>query len=208
MARSTDDSDDRTKRRRNDPGYEVLPDDDDEGEALDAKYRRRQRLRREDRDDDYASRKWQRKRRRFPWVVNVLGIVCALSTLVTAPLALLGLVALIGRPNKFTVALPVIFGGLTVFFGRIAWGVWRRRASGDLLKRSGILSAGTGAMMCFIGGPWTLGALERGDVLKTPSNVMAVICVSGIWLLGIGLLALFTRERLRQWAGRDRRYAG
>jgi hypothetical protein len=197
MARSTDDSDDRRKRcPKDDAGYEVLPDDDDE--PHDAEYRRRRWGR--DPDDQPDARKRRRKRHPFPWVVNLLGVVCAFSMLLTAPLTVAGLALFIAHPSKLTVAPPVGFGGLTVFFGRIAIGVWMRRASGDVLKQTAKIAIWIGSVTCIFLGPFTLRAFQDEKTLRTSHYMLAAVCASAVWVIGVGLLALFTHERLRQWA--------
>jgi hypothetical protein len=226
MAQSTDDPD--GKRPRPDPGYDVLP-DEEEADRYGPEVRRR--LRREGRrsgpdrdyevvpddephDAEYRRRKWgedfgdgpkrrkRRKRHPFPWIVNLLGVVCAVSIVVTIALALVSSVAAVLAPSRAMIAFMGIFWGLTAFFVRIAWGVWKRRASGELLVRSGVLSLLMGALMLAISGSWTLGAWERGELFKNRPYLMEGIFVSAVWLLGVGSLALLTREELRRWARR------
>jgi hypothetical protein len=191
MARSTDDSDDRRKRRpKDDPDYDVLPDDDDEeGE--------RPRPRRRRRDEDDYDRPRRRRRPRpgaFP-TRPILGILCGIATPLCALAAIRGTIRFFVELSSGnwsgigTFVATVILVVLAKLYGQAALVIWQGNADEYDFRMCGIASFAIGGIsslpMCFQATGVLSGRMPSSGVVAW---MVTWLVLMGLWV-GIGVLS-------------------
>jgi hypothetical protein len=192
MAQSSDEPGRRRKPKAEpDPGYEVLPDDD---EPHDAEYRRRRW--RDDEDDDQAPARRRRRpsgrKDRVRRIRLALGIVCSVTSVVVALVAV-GAVAgtVLGpinggraRLSKGWLTLLIFLFGVAWYQGRAAVEAFFGEPDRENLRvgmwvsiiAAGILILPAGAGLVVLGGH---------DVIGT---VLLGVLAFGIWIGAAGVL--------------------
>ncbi len=192
MARSTDDSDDRRKRRpKEDLDYEVLPDDDDEGDE------ERPRPRRRRRSEDDSDRPRRRRRPRsvaFP-TRPILGILCAIATPLCALAAIRGTIRFVVELSSGNWSgigafiATVILVVLMKLYAQAAWVIWQGNADEYDFRMCGIASFVIGGIaalpMCFAASGLLSG---RAPSAAAVAWLVSAVISAGLWVV-IGLLS-------------------
>jgi hypothetical protein len=198
MAQSTDEPD--GKRREPDPGYEVLPDEEEERYGPEVRRQNRGRRRRREPEPDLKRSPQKRRRPRpQPAVVWLLGITAAVATLPTAVVTLSGLVMLVKYPGKFFLGCTALVGYLVWLYGQTAWLIWQRRIQEIEFRRVAIASLGFGGLCGMCAVPVLDDTLRHAEETSTMKFVWLTVGVSAIVLaIAIGALSFFAGEHYRR----------